>query len=128
MLAGLITSIIYYMCTGQVLVSFGIAIFAIIFVALIQFCYKKVIRKHWTNRNEWIAEYEHNSYAISSLDLQRTLSKDRRLSWASPQPRSEGNRYRIDLGEDRVISRIQFVERSSSNEFPYGWRLMFLNK
>ena len=62
----------------------------------------------WPNREKWIAEFKHNSYTISSLNLQRTLSKDRRLSWISSEPQSVGDIYKIDLGKGRVICEVKF--------------------
>jgi len=75
-----------------------------------------------------MAEFKHNSFVIRTQDLQQTLSKDERLSWTSPEPQSEGDSYKIDLGKDRVIDGIEFYEKHPSNEFPHKWRLLLLDE
>lgn len=81
------------------------------------------IYKIWPNRNKWLAEFKHGNNTISDINLQHTLSKDRRLSWVSPEPQAEDDIYKIDFGKYRVISEVEFYEYSSSNEFPqeYGF-------
>jgi len=88
------------------------------------------IRSVWHNRERWLAEFIHGSNTIRSLALQNTVNKDCRLSWTSPEPQATDDRYRINFGKKRgrVISGLEFYERSPSNEFPSAWRLFIVNE
>lgn len=87
------------------------------------------IRSIWPNREKWLAEFRHGNTTIMTLDLQKTLKKDRRLSWRSPEPQAEGDRYKVDFGKPRgrVICEVEFYERNPTNEIPYEWTLQLVN-
>lgn len=82
----------------------------------------------WPNRDRWLAEFIHNGHEVDTVALKKTLSKDKRLHWISPEPQSPGDIYRIDFGKYRVIDGIEFHEKMPTNEFPYKWQLAFLNE
>lgn len=87
------------------------------------------IRKVWPTRERWLAEFKHGDTTLRTPDLQDTLKKDRRLSWTSPEPQAEGDRYKIDFGKPRgrEICEVEFYERNPTNEIPYEWTLQLVN-
>ena len=82
LLAGLMAGITYAMSTGQILMSFGIAISTIIIVSLVVFGYKKIAKK------------------LLIKNLKVTQSKE------SPQHDNEGNGYYIVELEVRQRNRL----------------------
>lgn len=116
----------------KISISYSLAILFSVFTVFgfIIFIFLSISKKMWPNRDNWKAEFKHNSIKISIPELQNTLSIDKRLSWISPEPQSEGDSYNIDLGKDkgRVICGIEFYEFKPSNEVPRAWRLLLKNK
>lgn len=83
------------------------------------------ITRIWPNRDRWIVEFKHNSFATSPIELQRVIrAKDERLNWTSPEKQAAGDSIKIDLGKYRIIDGIEFYEKHPSNEFPQSWRLL----
>ncbi len=83
----------------------------------------------WPDRDRWLAEYSTRSLSLTTIDLKKqALSKDRRVSWTSPEIQSEGDSFKVDFDKERVINGIEFYERKPSNEFPYAWSLIFRDK
>jgi hypothetical protein len=85
------------------------------------------IRKIWA-RDNWIAEFRHDSVILKTQELQNTLSKDTRKLWISPDVQTKGDFYRVDFGKYIVIDGVEFYEKVPTNEFPHKWTLLLQNE
>ena len=83
---GLGGGIVFSQCISSYVGLWLMGIGILIFVCLFLYEWSK---KVWPNRDKWIAEFRHNGKIERTLDLQNTISKDKRLHWISSEPQKK---------------------------------------
>lgn len=97
------------------------------FLAFIGFCtygFMALVKRIWPGRERWFAS---SSYEMKSLnsDPQNAINKDKRKVWRSSSPQKSNHWFMVDLGKERMISRIELEPEQGWNEKPKKWYAQF---
>ena len=101
-----------------VIIFGGLATICFILMGLI-----RLSKKLWPNREKWLANSSYPSELLLN-NPQIALNKNRGEQWRSTDAQEVDEWFEVDMGKERMISRIEFIPDYSDIEKPKKWRMM----
>lgn len=83
-----------------------------------------LVKRLWPNRDNWYAlsSYPHE---FPPNNPQRAINKNRNEQWRSADKQEVDEWFEVDMGKERMLSRIEFIPDDSDIEKPKKWRMLF---